>query len=279
MSNYEKYYYSQQADTFKPAQSVKTNTDNDDLYLATKDDSLKQLQKQIRAERKALRKQQQLKEYSYTDSIDYYNDSFFYTSMINRFYRPFSYSFYYSNFWRYPYWGYDPFFYDSWIYDPFYYGYDYWEWEYPYWGYPYWGYNNWHGYGFSPVRHSWGSINHNLYTSQKRPIIKPQPQNRSAAATLNNNSIRRNNNTYNTQSRPVYNQNRRNRYYSPTYSSPRMGTRPMYNNTRSYNSNRVQSRTYFSPSFSRSYSTTSRSYSGGGRSYSGGGYSGGGRRR
>jgi len=149
-----------------------------------------------------------------------------------------------------PYYGY---------YDPFYYN----DWYYPYNSYNYWGYNPYYNrsyYGY------WG---HNTYYN--RSYSQPHGQRYAASSALgrNRNYYQQYNNTYregylsaptaskknvvatrpqetrqavNTQrqNKPTYNQS--NRTYTPSYSNPRMATRPQYNNS-NVNRNRITTTT------------------------------------
>jgi len=174
---------------------------------------------------------------------------------------------------------YDPFYYDW--YSPYYYGHYY---GHSY--YPYYGYNNYYG--------------HNYYNYGHYSQPRGQRYATSNALGRNNNYYRPYNKTYSSgyvnpptttkknivatrpQEKPTYNKS--NRSYTPTYSNPRMATRPSYNNSatkRVTTTTRPESRsvqqstqsrsTYTRPSSSTvtrtPASTQSRTYSAPSRSY------------
>ena len=244
VSNYEKYW-----------QAREDSLRNDQNYVAENNDLYDQ---PINAVDTLVRENPNI-------DVNYYdNDPFFYSNNLGRFYHN---GF---NFWLFA----DPYYYDYWMNDWY-----LWDWNYGFMGdlfwYP-WYYNGWYGNGYYAHNNFNYNNHHRLYVNQK--LHGENPQN-----FVNNHQINRRTTavqqSQNNQNRRAYRPG-----YLQSYNSPRMSTRPQYNNTRNgffgaFNRNRTvvtqqrntQSRTYSMPS-RRNYSAPSRSSSsfGSGRSYSSG---------
>jgi hypothetical protein len=242
---------------------------------------------------------------------NYYNDDpFFYSHRIGMFYHG-----------GFNYWHYNPFFYDPW-YDDFawgwnpYYGYGRPYWSYPYYNSFYFGYNSYWGWNFGwnyyrpYYGHNYWYGQHNNYYShnnwngggsfQQKPEYgrRERPSNYTQGNPPSNRRFSdvqpQRNRIEAPQNKTTYGESRRS--YQPTYETPRMGTRPQYNNSRVGDVNKgrnmgnmnnmgnrrtetsTQSRTYSPPARtynstpSRSYGETTRSYnSGSSNSFNGGG--------
>lgn len=157
-------------------------------------------------------------------------DPFFYSNMIGRFYHG---GF---NYWMYS----SPWYYSNWMYDP----YDfYWDMRfsgYPYYNQFYFGYNYWNPWRFNyGWGHNWYGNNynwygqHNNYYSNNNFGNRQQPQYgrrerpSNLSSNYNNNVERR----VAPQNKPMYQQQNR-RPYTPSYDSPRLSTRPAFNNSK-----------------------------------------------
>jgi hypothetical protein len=319
MSDYEKYYYEKNGD-IKTSEIKKADVEYDDLYVTSKDQKLVTTVF-TRNKKNALSSQPEKQLYSegyidgLQDAYDYYIDEpFYYSNVIYRFRYPFSYSWYYDDFWRYPYYSY----WNSWYWGtPYYYGYYPYSYNWNYWGYPYYSYNwNYYGYyktptygysslgnrnyGYNTYRYDSKSIMDKKYSvqsvSSNRIINNNTLSSRRVSPSVNQSKVQPQRNASVTQ-RSVSQESRRStttivqkRDYSPTYTRPSVNTnKPLYNNTtpnirRSTTTQRYvpqqQTRPVVQPRTSNSYSTPSRSssYSGGSsinKSYGGSSYSGG----
>jgi len=311
MSNYEKYLLQKEQiasqDTIFKTDTVLVGEEKkewDDLYYTPSKDQLKLKSKELRLRKREIRMEQDSMYYDAKKEV--YEDLSF-TANIYRFHRPY-YGFGYYNY----YW--DPF-YDPWFVDSWYYGYSpFWGWNYPYyrsswyfgfgWGYPYhypyyhypsYRFDNHYGYNRYNMHNNNNSI---AYGRRDRPSnLSSNTATRRQPVTINR-TVQIDRNTGRTLSvsqenrrvvanRPANNQTRtQNRSYTPSYETPRLGTRPLYNNT---NTNRVnsterrmvqsqpstQSRSSYSTprtstNRSSTYSTPSRSNSSPSRSYNSG---------
>jgi uncharacterized membrane protein YgcG len=289
-SNYEKYWEEKQREYFGKIEKFKEDNakidtqkmEFDDLYYQPSKDGMRMMHKRDTLKKDNIQKNAITKD-PITINNYYYNDNdFYYASRINRFHHNFWFD-YYSPFYS-PYYGWNsPYFYDSW-----YWGYNSWygwnfsfTWNYPYYGWysPYWHrpryyiHNDYNYYSFNqPIR------NNIQYGRRERPsslTMNQQPPTRRIAPPQEKRE------NIKPMDRPVYNENRRS--YAPTYETPRMSTRPQYNNSRvergnmnTYNNRprteistqsrtqvRTETRTY-QPSMERrssTYDAPSRSYS------------------
>ena len=151
LSNYEKYKLAKEK-AMVPDTVYKNDTlyvdakeespEYDDIYYRAKKDDLKLKQKELRLEKKELRLEQQAAYYDAKQEV--YND-LYYSSLIYRFHRGYTFTPYDS--YRYGY--YDPFFYDSWYWDSW-----YWSPSYYYGYYPYRS-HYWYGYPYYNYRYDW----------------------------------------------------------------------------------------------------------------------------
>jgi hypothetical protein len=287
-SNYEKYWQAREDSINKTQTVAQAPVEYDDLYYQPSKDA------------KKIKKQKRSNVDQIVDTIVKYNpevrvtyeynyDSFFYSYNIGRFYHG---GF---NYWMYG----NPWYYSSWMYDP----YDfYWDMRfsgYPYWSYPYYsshfyfGYNYWnpwrynygYHYGYNNWNHNnWYSHNSNNWNGsiQQRPEYGRRERPSTLSSTYNNRMasqerrapVTQPNRNVSPQNKSTYQENRRT--YTPSYDSPRMNTRPAYNNSRTTTdasrSNVIrtqpstQSRTYSQPNAqvrtqSRTYTAPTRSYS------------------
>jgi len=145
MSNYEKYILDKEKgiiqDTIIKYDTIyieQEKPEYDDLYFTAKKSELKLKQKELRLEKRELKKFQ---DSLYYDAKREVYDDLYYTSLIYRFHNPFYFS-YHSLYWRFSYGWYDPFFYDPWYSWRYSYYYN-WYWQRPY--YPYY-YNDYRIY-------------------------------------------------------------------------------------------------------------------------------------
>jgi hypothetical protein len=299
-SNYEKYWQAKEDSLNKTTATAKP--EYDDLYYQPSKDA-KKIKKQKRTDVDQV--VDTLIKYNPEIKVTYeYNyDPFFYSYNLGRFYHG---GF---NYWMYS----NPWYYSNWMYDP----YDfYWDMRfsgYPYWTYPYYnqfyfGYNYWNPWRFNyGWGHNWYGNNHNWYSNNnnwngghgnfnQRPEYGRRERSSALSSNYNNNVERR----VAPQSKPAYQQQNR-RTYTPSYDSPRLSTRPQYNNskvgdvtnrranvntqTRTQSStfnrtpntqmrteSRTQSRTYTAPT--RSYNETRSYNNNGGDRRSSGSYGG-----
>ena len=204
-SDYEKYWEAREAarfgDTIKKTNAVIEKQEFDDLYyIAQKNDSLKKLQKEIRLEKRELRKEKnQIEINNY-----YMSDEYHYANLINRYHRgsfsfwfDYNYSPFYYNFWYYGW--YDPFYYNwyspyySWYssyywYHPHYYHHwysPYYSWNYRYWNYPrYYINNTYNYYGYSKPQYNNVQHGRRISTSTLSNNYQPNVNRRSASTTV-----------------------------------------------------------------------------------------------
>lgn len=230
---------------------------------------------------------------------NYYNDDpFYYSHNIGRFYHGglnywmYSDPFWYSNYWYYSNydWSWEFRFMRNtyWPYSSFYFvdRYDYWGWNswmYNPWRFNYYGHNNYNQYNNYYGNNNFNHNSNNSVTPQygrrERPsnLTQSNPPRRSIQQTQPQQR--------NPQNMKQYSESRRS--YAPSYETPRMSTRPNFNNSRINNGNNgtmrgnvgnmnnntgninmpnsrreatPQTRTY-TPTQNREYSAPSRSYS------------------
>jgi len=264
MSNYEKYLLSKEKSAI-PDTIVKYDTvyveqekpEYDDLYFQAKKDELKVKSKELRLEKKKIRMEQSISYYDAKQEV--YND-LFYTSMIYRFHRPYSFSYY--RWYMDPF--YDPWFFDSWYWNwgsSYYYGfypyhYNYWsypyyyqyDWRYrPYYVNNYYTYNNFNRYSTNNVTYGRRDRLSTMTSVKSTPVIinKTIQLDKRSGAILNSNinterriqindnqikPIQDVNKRVSTINKPQYNSVER-RSYTPSYTQPKLNTRPQYNNT------------------------------------------------
>jgi hypothetical protein len=203
-------------------------------------------------------------------SINYYDiDPFFYSYNIGRFYHGgFNYwmygnPWYYSNYWMFD--TYDWYWYNPWYHNSFYFGYNNW----------WYGYNNWWHRPYY-IHNDYNRYN-NFYGYNKQPKQNIQYGRRETYSTLTNNQPNnrrvlpvqqsQEKRTVSPQNKATYQESRRTTN-TPSYTQPRMNTRPDYNNSKSISTmpqrrieTSTQSRTQTStPNVQRS--TQSRTQSG-----------------
>jgi hypothetical protein len=274
-SNYEKYWESKNGSLEKPRHEPKPEFD-DLYYQPSKDGKRMKHQKNDTIKKDTVQVNTIMKDPVAINNY-YIDNDFYYANRINRFHSDFWFD-YYSPF-HSPYYGwYSPYYYDSW-----YWGYNSWYgWNFSFgWGYPYYGW-------YSPYRYGWHTpyyihndynyygynqpkYNNVQYGRRERPSNMSNTYNRRIAeAQPQRNRIEAPQQRINPQDKPTYQQNRRT--YTPSYETPRMGTRPNYNNSktnemgRTYErrteistESRTQTRTITQPNIQRS--TQSRTYS------------------
>jgi len=224
-SNYENYWQDREDSLY--GQKTTDYIEYDDVYYQpNKDKNIKQVKKDT------LEKKLVINNYYYDE-----ND-FFYTNRLRHFYYP---RFYFDwNDW------YTPYYYGGW-YNNFYFG-----WNYR----PHYWYTSRYNHNYYGYNHNYYGYNHNYYhrnNTQSRNNLQYSRRERPST------QINRGNNG-GTQNR-IYEKNKRT--YVPSYSTPRTGTRPIYNNSKdSYNrpSTNTETRKYSQPNNNRP-SSTPRTYS------------------
>lgn len=172
---------------------------------------------------------------------NYYNDDpFFYSNHIGRFYHGgFNYWMYQNPFYYYNYWFYSDF---GWGWSP-YYGYNFPYYNNFYFGYNnYWGWNfgwNWYHPYYQPYYHNnyfgYNGGNHNNNNIGRRDRPSNYTQNIPPSNRRIENTQPQRNRAESPQTRPMYSESRRS--YTPSYETPRMSTRPNFNNSRVSNGN------------------------------------------
>lgn len=252
-TNYEKYR--EREDSIANAQLVpnKDTTELDDLYYQPIKDGKKD---------KRNHKQDTVENQVVVINNYYDEDPFYYSNNIGRFnhggfnYWMYDNPYYYSS-WGFGFgWGFNSW-YNPWFYDNFYYGYSpYYYSPYYYAPYyygnnhtPYYGNNHYNnrpgGYAFLGSKHyvpqPSASARYNDGMKRKQ---NPNAGRFTTPFVANRNSVDRNVASKSTQNRPVANRSaqnpqqkseyaKSNRSYTPSYQSPRMSTRPQFNNSRS----------------------------------------------
>jgi uncharacterized membrane protein YgcG len=184
---------------------------------------------------------------------NYYNDDpFFYSHNISRFYHGginywmYADPFWYSNYWYYSNydWSWEFRFMRNtyWPYSSFYFvdRYDYWGWNswmYNPWRFNYYGYNDHYNnnyyYGNNNFNHNYNNSNTPQYGRRERPSNLTQgnhPSDRRIESTQSQRNRIEPIQQRNPQNMKQYSESRRS--YTPTYESPRMNTRPQFNNSR-----------------------------------------------
>ena len=221
--------------TWSPGQ--KQPKEFDDLYYQPSKDG-KQMKRQRRSDVDVV--VDTLVKHNPDIQVNYINnyDPFFYSYNIGRFYHGgfnywmYSNPYYYNSYWMYDsydwYWdmgfsGYPYWYNTSWYHNSFYFGYNNFYFGYNYWNpwryshYNNWNQNNWYGHN-----NNWNG------SSQQRPEYGRRERPSNLSSSYNNNVNRR----VAPQDKPMYQQQNR-RSYTPSYETPRLSTRPAFNNSRS----------------------------------------------
>ena len=292
-SNYEKYWEEKNGMQMDKPMHMQMKSESkpefDDLYYQpSKDGKMMkhQMMKRDTIKRDTIKKTSIIKDPITINNYYYDDDPFFYSRNIGRFYHG-----------GFNYWHYNPFFYDPW-YDDFGWGWNpYYGYNYPYYGGFYFGWNNYWGwnfgwnYGWNMYHPYYGGHNnfygHNnnwnggfqskpQYGRRERPAnftqTNPTTNRRLADKQPQGNRIGTpQQRMVNPQGKATYGDSRRS--YQPTYETPRMSTRPAYNNSKGINRTTerrteisTESRTIMQSnpqrrSESQRYSAPTRSYS------------------
>lgn len=294
-SNYERYWEEKNGMQMDKPMHMQMKSESkpefDDLYFQpSKDGKMMRHAKRDTIKKDTIRKTSIIKDPVTINNYYYNDDPFFYSHNIGRFYHG-----------GFNYWHYNPFFYDPW-YDDFGWGWNpYYGYNYPYYSGFYFGWNNYWGwnfgwnYGWNMYHPYYGGHNnfygHNnnwngggnfqskpQYGRRERPAnftqTNPTTNRRLADKQPQGNRIGTpQQRTVNPQNKVTYGESRRS--YQPTYETPRMGTRPQYNNSKGMGVNRMQERRTEISTESRTimqsnpqrrtetqrYSTPARSYS------------------
>jgi len=213
LSNYEKYVLEKEKIEKVNIDSIQTNIEYDDLYFNSNTDT-----KQIKKQHPTIQTVDTVKNQNITIN-NYYNDPFFYSNRLSIFYRG---GF---NFWVYP----DSFWYSNyWMYD----NYDCWEYRFMnhlFWPSSYFYFE----YFWSPWRYNYNQ--YHSHHSYRYNFRKPEYGHREKPSTMSsytNKNATQNKRINNVQTQRTQNSINNRRTYTPEYQSPRINTKPQYNNSK-----------------------------------------------